>query len=125
MVKRFGFLIKKNIFWKKLLKQIAKAISRHPLPFAKYNKKGVSEDFVTENFKELGWSCFRPYLDIGVDLVARKEVCPKNHTEWDTIEKQAQCSECGSTLITITRFIQIKTRETTLFKRKIKYILSI
>ena len=50
----------------------------------------MSEDFVNENFKELGWSCFRPYADIGVDLAARKEICPKNHTKWDNSEKQAQ-----------------------------------
>jgi hypothetical protein len=51
--------------------------------FKKYNKKGVSEDFVTENFKAIGWKCFRPFDDTGVDLVVRKEVCPDNHTKWN------------------------------------------
>jgi len=79
--------------------------------FKKYNKKGVSEDFVTENFKAIGWKCFRPFEDTGVDLVVRKEVCPDNHTRWNKEEEEKQCSTCEKKLITITRFIQIKTRE--------------
>ncbi len=79
--------------------------------FKKYNKKGVSEDFVTENFKAIGWKCFRPFDDTGVDLVVRKEVCPDNHTKWNKEEGKKQCSTCEKKLITITRFIQIKTRK--------------
>ena len=94
-----------NVFPKEVFEDIVGS------DFAKYNKKGVSEDFVTENFKAIGWKCFRPFDDTGVDLVVRKDVCPKNHTKWDKEEKKEQCSICEKKLITITRFIQIKTRE--------------
>jgi len=81
-----------------------------PQEFSKHNKKGVTEDFVTENFKELGWKCFRPLDDSGVDLVVRREVCPKNHTRWNDVI-DGKCGKCGEDLITITRFVQIKARE--------------
>ena len=49
--------------------------------FEKHNKKQVTEDFVTENFKEIGWSVYRPASDTGIDLIAIKRMCPKNHTK--------------------------------------------
>ena len=78
--------------------------------FEKYNKKGVSEDFVTENFKDVGWYCYRPVDDTGIDLVARKNVCPCYHTRWND-KPEERCETCQTDLITITRFIQIKARE--------------
>ena len=77
--------------------------------FAKHNKKGVSEDFVTENLKIMGWNCYRVFDDTGVDIVARKDVCPKSHTKWNEKESK-ECHVCSNKLLTITRFIQVKTR---------------
>jgi len=80
--------------------------------FEKHNKKQVTEDFVSENFKELGWSVYRPLNDTGIDLIAMKRVCPQNHTKYNEITKNLEkCSQCKKSLIQITRFIQVKTRE--------------
>jgi hypothetical protein len=81
--------------------------------FEKHNKKQVTEDFVTENFKEIGWSVYRPASDTGIDLIAIKRMCPKNHTKIsktypDSIKK---CEDCGEKLIQVKRFIQVKARE--------------
>jgi len=86
-----------------------------PQEFSKHNKKHVSEDFVTENFNEIGWDVFRPFVDTGIDLIATRFVCPSGHTKWNQIYEQNQTvctnTDCKKTLIRITRYIQIKTRE--------------
>ena len=84
-----------------------------PYEFDKHNKTRVTEDFVSENFKDIGWSVFRPFIDTGIDLIVERYICPKNHTNWDEIytEQEKNCKECDSKLIKITRFIQVKTRE--------------
>ena len=81
--------------------------------FEKHNKKQVTEDFVTENFKEIGWSVYRPVSDTGIDLIAIKRMCPKNHTKIDTTyaDNIKKCEECGEKLIQVKRFIQVKARE--------------
>jgi len=80
--------------------------------FEKHNKKQVTEDFVTENFKEIGWSVYRPASDTGIDLIAIKRMCPKNHTKIFENTKDIQnCKECGVKLIQVKRFIQVKARE--------------
>ncbi|EMI09201.1 type I restriction-modification system endonuclease subunit beta [Anoxybacillus gonensis] len=80
--------------------------------FSKHNKKHVTEDFVAENFKDVGWRVYRPFNDTGIDLIAKKFVCPDGHTKWNqNLTKEMTCSECGKSLIEITRFIQVKTRE--------------
>ncbi len=45
--------------------------------FQKHNKKHVTEDFVTENFKACFWNVYRPFNDTGIDLIATKNVCLK------------------------------------------------
>ena len=80
--------------------------------FSKHNKKHVTEDYVSENFKECGWKVFRPFNDTGIDLIATKKCCPKNHTQfYDETSNQDKCEVCKENLITIKRFIQVKTRE--------------
>ncbi len=81
--------------------------------FEKHNKKQVTEDFVTENFKEIGWSVYRPASDTGIDLIAIKRMCPKNHTKIDMTyaDNIKKCDECGEKLIQVKRFIQVKARE--------------
>ena len=56
--------------------------------FKKYTKKNVTEDYIKENLKRKGWECYKPFTDVGLDLVASKLVDGKR----------------------IYRFIQIKTR---------------
>ena len=80
--------------------------------FEKHNKKQVTEDFVTENFKEIGWSVYRPASDTGIDLIAVKRLCPKNHTDiFENTKNMDKCKECGTDLIQAKRFIQVKARE--------------
>ncbi|TAE76026.1 MAG: hypothetical protein EAZ85_01100 [Bacteroidetes bacterium] len=80
--------------------------------FQKHNKKQVTEDFVTENFKACFWNVYRPFNDTGIDLIATKKVCPNNHTQFDdnTISIK-KCPNCHKEFINIERFIQVKTRE--------------
>ena len=84
-----------------------------PSEFLKHNKKQVTEDFVTENLNEIGWSVYRPFVDTGIDLVAERLVCPDEHTLWHEIYESGEllCRKCDSELIKIIRFIQVKTRE--------------
>lgn len=82
----------------------------NPREFNKLNKKHVTEDFVEENFKDLGWEVFKPFNDTGVDRIISKEVCPKGHTLFNKI-CIGKCKICNSESIKITRFIQVKTRE--------------
>lgn len=56
--------------------------------FKKYTKKNVTEDYIKENLKRKGWECFKPFTDVGLDLIAIKDV--------------------GDTKV--YRYIQIKTR---------------
>ncbi len=80
--------------------------------FEKHNKKQVTEDFVTENFKEIGWSVYRPASDTGIDLIAIKRMCPKNHTDvFENTKNIKKCRKCKEELIQVKRFIQVKTRE--------------
>lgn len=82
--------------------------------FVKFNKKHVTEDYVSENFKEFGWDVYRPFTDTGIDLIASKKICPKNHTKWhEKTNDQTTCkyNNCNEKLIRISRFIQVKTRE--------------
>lgn len=73
--------------------------------FGTHNKKQVSEDFVAENFKELGFYTFRPHSDTGIDLIVEGYVCKNCHQP----KKYCVCDDTN--LIKIKRFIQIKTRE--------------
>lgn len=80
--------------------------------FEKHNKKQVTEDFVTENFKEIGWSVYRPASDTGIDLIAVKKMCPENHIDvFEKTENIDKCKKCKKSLIQVKRFIQVKTRE--------------
>jgi len=76
-----------------------------PSDFNKLNKKHVTEDFVAENFKLLGWSVYTPFNDTGIDLIIEKIVKKDGSTPLDKSE-QKENNEC----VKITRFIQIKTR---------------
>lgn len=83
-----------------------------PQDFNKFNKKEVTEDFVAENFKLIGWNVYKPFVDTGIDLIITKNVCPEGHTKWNENTKGNNiCNQCGKDLILIKRFIQIKTRE--------------
>ncbi|MBW6441003.1 hypothetical protein K0B03_03155 [Patescibacteria group bacterium] len=79
--------------------------------FSKHNKKHVTEDFVSENFKELGWNVYRPFNDTGIDLIIIKRCCPRGHEQIDESANNEVCSQCGNDLVHIKRFIQVKTRE--------------
>lgn len=80
-----------------------------PQDFNKLNKKHVTEDFVEENFKYLGWETFKPFNDTGIDRIVIKNVCPKGHTPLNKSCKE-YCEVCNSKSIEIIRFIQVKTR---------------
>jgi len=81
-----------------------------PSEFNKLNKKHVTEDFVEENFKRLGWEVFRPFNDTGIDRIITKRVCPKGHTEVDEPSLGEFCPICNTKAIEIIRFVQVKTR---------------
>ena len=49
-----------------------------PRAFHSRNKKHVTEDFVSENFRNIGWDISRPFNDTGIDLIISKFVCKKN-----------------------------------------------
>ena len=83
----------------------------NPSDFNKLNKKEVTEDFVGENFRVLGWDVYKPLTDTGIDRIIVKFVCPDGHTALDQELKNKKCSECGKSPIEITRFIQVKTRK--------------
>ncbi len=79
--------------------------------FSKHNKKNVTEDFVTENMKEMGWNVYRPFNDTGIDLIATKAVCKVCFEDLYDKQTSAKCQKCNSDLVYIKRFIQVKTRE--------------
>ena len=58
--------------------------------FSKYTKKNVTEDYIYENLKLQGWTCYKPFVDTGIDIIATKE---------DSNGRK------------IYRYIQVKTRE--------------
>lgn len=58
--------------------------------FSKYTKKNVTEDYIYENLKLQGWTCYKPFVDTGIDIIATKK--DKNGKR-------------------IYRYIQVKTRE--------------
>jgi len=88
-------------------------IDVNPRAFHSRNKKHVTEDFVSENFRNIGWDISRPFNDTGIDLIISKFVCKKNysHTKFDEQNDNTKCKICGSNTIKIYRFIQVKTRE--------------
>ena len=81
-----------------------------PSDFNKLNKKEVTEDFVAENFKLLGWDVYKPFTDSGIDRIIVKFICPSDHTPLDQNLSNKRCNICGKVPIEITRFIQVKTR---------------
>ena len=83
----------------------------NPSDFNKLNKKEVTEDFVGENFRVLGWEVYKPFTDTGIDRIIIKHVCPKGHTALDQNLKNKKCPTCDDTPIEIIRFIQVKTRK--------------
>lgn len=82
-----------------------------PSEFNKLNKKEVTEDFVGENFKLLGWEVYKPFTDTGIDMIIVKSVCPNLHTDLSENLKSDKCSKCNASSIEIIRFIQVKTRK--------------
>ncbi|MCD6547752.1 MAG: hypothetical protein J7K22_04345, partial [Nanoarchaeota archaeon] len=80
-----------------------------PEDFNKLNKKKVTEDFVSENFRLMGWDVFEPFTDTGIDRIITKKVCPRGHTPVNISEGNV-CRVCGKSTIDILRFVQIKTR---------------
>lgn len=83
----------------------------NPSDFNKLNKKEVTEDFVGENFRVLGWEVYKPFTDTGIDRIIVKCICPNGHTALDQDSRNKTCNVCGSPPIEITRFIQVKTRK--------------
>lgn len=83
-----------------------------PKLFHSRNKKHVTEDFVTENFRLINWNIYRPFNDTGIDLIISKKICSKipEHIKYDDLNENS-CKKCGADTKTIYRFIQIKTRE--------------
>lgn len=82
----------------------------NPSDFNKLNKKEVTEDFVAENFRLLGWDIYKPFTDSGIDRIIIKYVCPNGHTPLNQSLSNNKCKECNASPIQITRFIQVKTR---------------
>lgn len=80
-----------------------------PSDFNKLNKKKVTEDFVSENLKTMGWDVYDPFTDTGIDRIISKKVCPKGHTPINKSEDSI-CKTCGEKTIDVVRFVQIKTR---------------
>jgi len=102
----------------KLTKEPLKTFPTNPFPdvqpteFHKMNKKQVTEDYVSENFKFMGWKVYKPFVDTGIDRVMTKEVCPNGHTCHDeSLENSHKCPICKSRSLTIVRYVQVKTRE--------------
>ena len=83
----------------------------NPSDFNKLNKKEVTEDFVGENFRLLGWHIYKPFTDTGIDRIIVKFVCPDGHTALNQEARNKECSVCGKLPIAISRFIQVKTRK--------------
>ena len=83
-----------------------------PKSFHSRNKKHVTEDFVSENFKMINWDVYRPFNDTGIDLIISKKICSKEykHTKFDEPNVNT-CKKCNSKTLRIYRFIQVKTRE--------------
>jgi|TARA_Y100000389_G_C17453034_1_gene516127 predicted Zn-ribbon and HTH transcriptional regulator len=84
-----------------------------PKSFHSRNKKHVSEDFVSENFKNINWEVSKPFNDTGIDLIISRFVCSKDpsHTKFNEKNINSNCEVCKSNSIKIYRFIQVKTRE--------------
>jgi len=82
-----------------------------PTDFNKLNKKHVTEDFVEENLRILAWEVYSPFNDTGIDRIIVKNVCKNGHTKVNENLFDKKCPVCNSESITITRFVQIKTRE--------------
>ena len=83
----------------------------NPSDFNKLNKKHVTEDFVSENLKNLGWDVYSPFNDTGIDRIIIKSVCPDGHTEVNGNLKNKRCPTCNKESIEIKRFVQVKTRQ--------------
>ena len=82
-----------------------------PSEFNKLNKKHVTEDFVSENLKNLGWDVYSPFNDTGIDRIIIKSVCPEGHTKVSENLKNHKCPVCNKESIEIKRFVQVKTRQ--------------
>jgi len=82
-----------------------------PSEFNKLNKKHVTEDFVSENLKRLGWKVYTPFHDTGIDRIIVKVVCPDGHTPINENLMNNKCPVCNKDGIEITRFVQVKTRQ--------------
>lgn len=82
-----------------------------PSEFNKLNKKNVTEDFVEENFNNMGWNVCRPFHDTGIDRIISKVVCPRGHTGLNESIEKYDCPICNEKCIEIKRFIQVKTRQ--------------
>lgn len=81
----------------------------NPSDFNKLNKKKVTEDFVGENLKTMGWDVYDPFTDTGIDRIISKKVCPNGHTPINKSENSV-CKICSANSIDIVRFVQVKTR---------------
>lgn len=83
-----------------------------PKHYFKFYKVNFSEDYVGENFRQMGWDVYAPIQDKGIDRIIVKYVCPKGHTKVNENLQGKKCHEvgCGHESIKITRLIQIKTR---------------
>lgn len=79
-----------------------------PSDFNKLNKKKVTEDFVSENLKAIGWNVYDPFTDTGIDRIISKKVCPNGHTPVNKYEGST-CEVCKVKSIDIVRFVQVKT----------------
>jgi hypothetical protein len=80
-----------------------------PIDFNKLNKKKVTEDFVSENLKTMGWDVFEPFTDTGIDRIISKKICSNGHTPINRSEDSI-CKVCNTKSIDIVRFVQVKTR---------------
>jgi len=88
-----------------------------PEDYFKFYKVNFSEDFVGENFREMGWDVYTPIQDKGIDRIAVKYVCEvPGHTKLNENLKSCKCKVegCNKDSKKITRLIQIKTRKATL-----------
>ena len=58
--------------------------------FNKFTKKNVTEDYIYENLQLKGWTCYKPFVDTGIDIIATKKAADGTQ---------------------MYRYIQVKTRE--------------
>jgi hypothetical protein len=85
----------------------------NPKDYFKFYKVNFSEDYVGENFRQMGWDVYAPIQDKGIDRIVVKYVCPEGHTKVNENLRGKKCNieSCGLESMKITRLIQIKTRK--------------